>query len=126
MMAVNAPLELRYTSMLSAFRSIVTTEGVRSLWRGMPVVFTCAGPAHGAYFAAYEAVKRQTGARLGRDNPIGHSKCHVFFIGIFSFSLQNDLPHILYKSYNIIFSFSLQNDIPHILYKSYNITFEFQ
>lgn len=72
MMAVNAPLELRYTSMLSAFRSIVTTEGVRSLWRGMPVVFTCAGPAHGAYFAAYEAVKRQTGARLGRDNPIGH------------------------------------------------------
>ena len=42
------------------------------------MVFTCAGPAHGAYFAAYEAVKRQTGARLGRDNPVGHSKFCIF------------------------------------------------
>ena len=42
------------------------------------MVFTCAGPAHGAYFAAYEAVKRQTGARLGRDNPVGHSKFPKF------------------------------------------------
>jgi len=50
----------------------MATEGVRSLWRGMPVVFTCAGPAHGAYFASYESVKKQMGARLGRDNPFGH------------------------------------------------------
>ena len=74
MMAVSTPIEMRYTSMLNAFRSIMATEGVRSLWRGMPVVFTCAGPAHGAYFASYESVKKNVGAKLGPNNPIGHSK----------------------------------------------------
>jgi len=72
MMAVTTPIEMRYTSMLNAFRSILATEGMRSLWRGMPVVFTCAGPAHGAYFASYEASKRYMGAKLGRNNMMGH------------------------------------------------------
>jgi len=60
------------TGMASSLRSIVSTEGLRSLWRGMPVVMCWAGPAHAAYFTAYEVSKSKTGKLLGPANPIGH------------------------------------------------------
>lgn len=73
MMAVAGPAAgHRYSSMLQSLQSIVATEGITNLWRGMPVVLLWAGPAHGAYFAAYEALKRQTGSWLGNTNPLGH------------------------------------------------------
>ncbi|KAJ1921683.1 Fe(2+) transporter [Mycoemilia scoparia] len=50
-----------YTSVTHAFRLISTTEGARSLWRGVMSVVLGAGPAHAIYFAAYEQAKKMLG-----------------------------------------------------------------
>ena len=47
-------------------RRLVQREGIGALWRGMPAMAAAAGPAHGVYFAAYEAIKR----RLERAMPV--------------------------------------------------------
>lgn len=45
--------------MLHATRAIVSSEGLRSLWRGVGAVAVSAGPAHALYFATYEALRRK-------------------------------------------------------------------
>ncbi|AAW43801.1 hypothetical protein CNBE0360 [Cryptococcus deneoformans B-3501A] len=44
-------------------RSISTTEGLRSLWRGVASVILGAGPAHAAHFGMYEFVREISGGR---------------------------------------------------------------
>jgi solute carrier family 25 iron transporter 28/37 len=46
-----------YTSISNAISKISTTEGARSLWRGMTSVILGAGPAHAVYFGTYEFTK---------------------------------------------------------------------
>ena len=81
-MALSPPVEAKYRGVMQSLRSIVATEGVARLWRGIPVVLVGAGPAHGMYFMAYEWAKVGTGKRLGRNNPFGHSKCCLFYFEI--------------------------------------------
>lgn len=38
-----------------------------ALWRGMPAMAAAAGPAHGVYFAVYEAIKRELEKRVPGD-----------------------------------------------------------
>lgn len=47
-----------YSGIVNAMTRISSTEGTRSLWRGISSVFIGAGPAHAVYFAVYESVKQ--------------------------------------------------------------------
>lgn len=51
------------TTITQHFRSISTTEGVRSLWRGVASVILGAGPAHAAHFGMYEFVREISGGK---------------------------------------------------------------
>ena len=62
-----------YTGITNAISRISTTEGVRSLWRGMTSVIMGAGPAHAVYFGTYEFAKQAMGG-----NEAGH---HPFITG---------------------------------------------
>ncbi|KAG4304649.1 hypothetical protein PORY_002042 [Pneumocystis oryctolagi] len=55
---VNSPYAFR-TSIIRSLHWIASSEGVRSLWRGIPSVVIGAGPAHALYFGTYEFVKYQ-------------------------------------------------------------------
>lgn len=46
-----------YTGVTQALQKISTTEGARTLWRGVMSVVLGAGPAHAVYFATYEQTK---------------------------------------------------------------------
>ncbi|BFZ56847.1 Fe(2+) transporter [Savitreella phatthalungensis] len=63
-----------YTGIANAISRISTTEGVRSLWRGMGSVVMGAGPAHAVYFGTYEFTKEAMGG-----NEAGH---HPFITGL--------------------------------------------
>ncbi|ORY79408.1 glycosyltransferase family 20-domain-containing protein [Protomyces lactucae-debilis] len=54
-----------YTGITNAISKISTTEGVRSLWRGMTSVILGAGPAHAVYFGTYEFTKNYMGGNIG-------------------------------------------------------------
>ncbi|KAJ2502992.1 Fe(2+) transporter [Coemansia sp. RSA 1972] len=47
-----------YSGVVQALRSISTTEGMRTLYRGVMSVVLGAGPAHAVYFATYEHTKK--------------------------------------------------------------------
>ncbi|KAJ2773741.1 Fe(2+) transporter [Coemansia nantahalensis] len=47
-----------YGGVTQALRTIWTTEGMRTLWRGVTSVVLGAGPAHAVYFATYEQTKK--------------------------------------------------------------------
>ncbi|KAJ3363494.1 Fe(2+) transporter [Allomyces javanicus] len=47
----------QYAGTAEAFARIASTEGLRSLWRGVSSVVVGAGPAHALYFATYEYFK---------------------------------------------------------------------
>jgi solute carrier family 25 iron transporter 28/37 len=44
-------------------RAVATTDGLRSLWRGVASVIMGAGPAHAAHFGMYEFVREISGGR---------------------------------------------------------------
>ncbi|KTW31030.1 uncharacterized protein T551_01582 [Pneumocystis jirovecii RU7] len=48
-----------HTSIIQSLRWMVSSEGARSLWRGISSVVAGAGPAHALYFGTYEFVKYQ-------------------------------------------------------------------
>ncbi|KAF9221337.1 mitochondrial carrier [Gyrodon lividus] len=50
-----------YTGIGNAFTRISSTEGMRTLWRGVSSVIIGAGPAHAVHFGMYEAVKELAG-----------------------------------------------------------------
>ena len=56
-----------YTGIGNAFSRISSTEGARTLWRGVASVIAGAGPAHAVYFGTYEVVKELAGG-----NRAGH------------------------------------------------------
>ncbi|KZT59902.1 mitochondrial carrier [Calocera cornea HHB12733] len=58
-----------YSGIGNAVARISSTEGLRTLWRGVASVIVGAGPAHALYFGTYEIVKEATGG-----NRPGHHK----------------------------------------------------
>ncbi|KAF8705424.1 Mitochondrial carrier, partial [Rhizoctonia solani] len=56
-----------YSSLGNAVQRIASTEGLRTLWRGVASVILGAGPAHAVQFGTYEAVKEFAG-----DTKTGH------------------------------------------------------
>jgi len=56
-----------YSSVGNAFSRIASTEGLRTLWRGVSSVILGAGPAHAIHFGTLEAVKELAGG-----NEAGH------------------------------------------------------
>lgn len=66
-----------YSGVINAASRISTTEGARTLWRGVNSVIMGAGPAHALHFATLEFVQDALG-----DNGAGH---HHFAAGTVSF-----------------------------------------
>jgi solute carrier family 25 (mitochondrial iron transporter), member 28/37 len=50
-----------YSGVGDAITRISSTEGARSLWRGVSSVIMGAGPAHAVHFGVYETVKEFAG-----------------------------------------------------------------
>ncbi|PUU81540.1 mitochondrial carrier domain-containing protein [Tuber borchii] len=68
MQIVNPTPAAMYTGITNAVAQISSTEGVRSLWRGIASVAVGAGPAHAVYFGTYEAVKQKLGGNVGSEH----------------------------------------------------------
>jgi solute carrier family 25 (mitochondrial iron transporter), member 28/37 len=62
-----------YTGMGNAISRIQSTEGLRTLWRGVNSVIVGAGPAHAVHFGTYEAVREFLGG-----NDVGSDAGNVF------------------------------------------------
>lgn len=58
-----------YSSLGNAVQRIASTEGLRTLWRGVASVIMGAGPAHAVHFGTYEAVKELAGGNTGGHHP---------------------------------------------------------
>lgn len=56
-----------YSGVINALSKISTTEGHKTLWRGVNSVILGAGPAHALYFGTYEYAKHAFGG-----NESGH------------------------------------------------------
>ncbi|KAI5837381.1 mitochondrial carrier domain-containing protein [Morchella snyderi] len=68
MQIVNPTPAAMYSGITNAVAQISSTEGVRSLWRGIASVALGAGPAHAVYFGTYEAVKQKLGGNDGSEH----------------------------------------------------------
>lgn len=69
-----------YTGIGNAFTRISSTEGARTLWRGVSSVIMGAGPAHAVHFGAYEMVKEFAGGNVegGQHQWIATCMCFAF------------------------------------------------
>ncbi|KAK9703871.1 Fe(2+) transporter [Basidiobolus ranarum] len=67
MQIINPNPQAVYSGVVQAIARMTTTEGARSLWRGVNSVILGAGPAHALYFATYEHCKTMFGG-----SGIGH------------------------------------------------------
>ncbi|KAI5814867.1 mitochondrial carrier domain-containing protein [Pyronema omphalodes] len=70
MQIINPSPSALYNGIAHAAGQISSTEGIRSLWRGIGSVVLGAGPAHAVYFATYEAVKHKLGGNDIEHNPL--------------------------------------------------------
>ncbi|KAI5793890.1 mitochondrial carrier domain-containing protein [Peziza echinospora] len=68
MQIVNPTPSAMYTGIANAVSQISSTEGARSLWRGIASVALGAGPAHAVYFSTYEFVKESFGGNVGTEH----------------------------------------------------------
>ncbi|CAG8648035.1 10291_t:CDS:2 [Paraglomus occultum] len=68
MQILNPTPQAVYTGVGNAITRISTTEGVRTLWRGINSVILGAGPSHALYFGTYEFCKDI----FGGNKPGGH------------------------------------------------------
>ncbi|KAF8424061.1 mitochondrial carrier domain-containing protein [Tirmania nivea] len=68
MQIVNPTPSAVYTGIANAVAQISSTEGARSLWRGIASVALGAGPAHAVYFSTYEFVKQRLGGNEGEEH----------------------------------------------------------
>ncbi|KAI9798819.1 MAG: hypothetical protein M1825_004992 [Sarcosagium campestre] len=68
MQVINPSPSAVYTGIANAASRMSSTEGVRSLWRGISSVALGAGPAHAVYFVTYEVVKQNMGGNEGSDH----------------------------------------------------------
>ncbi|QRV74078.1 mitochondrial carrier protein [Ceratobasidium sp. AG-Ba] len=64
-----------YSSLGNAVQRIASTEGLRTLWRGVASVIMGAGPAHAVHFGTYEAVKELAGGNTGGHHPGATRAC---------------------------------------------------
>ncbi|KAG8884945.1 Fe(2+) transporter [Tulasnella sp. 331] len=62
-----------YTGVVNAFTRISSTEGLRTLWRGVASVVMGAGPAHAVHFGMYEFVKDLAGGNKAGHHPLATS-----------------------------------------------------
>ncbi|KAG9010647.1 Fe(2+) transporter [Tulasnella sp. JGI-2019a] len=62
-----------YTGVVNAFTRISSTEGLRTLWRGVASVIMGAGPAHAVHFGMYEFVKDLAGGNKAGHHPLATS-----------------------------------------------------
>jgi len=60
-----------------AMKSLVRSEGVLRLWRGVSTMFAGCIPAHAAYFTIFEEVKRVTGAGAPGHHPLAAASAGV-------------------------------------------------
>jgi len=63
-----------YSGVINAASRISTTEGVRTLWRGVNSVIMGAGPAHALYFGTYEYAKQAFGGNEAGHHPLAAGK----------------------------------------------------
>ena len=63
-----------YSGVINAASRITTTEGARTLWRGVNSVIMGAGPAHALYFATYEHAKQAFGGNGSGHHPLAAGK----------------------------------------------------
>jgi hypothetical protein len=66
-----------YTGVGNAFTRISSTEGIRTLWRGVSSVILGAGPAHAVHFGTYEAVKELAGANETGNHWVATCECPI-------------------------------------------------
>ncbi|KAF9428562.1 Fe(2+) transporter [Podila epigama] len=59
-----------YSGVINAASRISTTEGVKTLWRGVNSVIMGAGPAHALYFGTYEYAKQAFGGNESGHHPL--------------------------------------------------------
>lgn len=59
-----------HSRIIPVVRSIVATEGVAALWRGIPAVIISAGPAHALSFATYETVRKILAPQVATDGDV--------------------------------------------------------
>lgn len=69
-----------YSGVLNAFSKISTTEGAKTLWRGVNSVILGAGPAHALYFGTYEYAKHAFGGNESGHHPIAAGKDFLSFL----------------------------------------------
>ena len=67
----------QYKGVMRSFKQIVRTESPRSLFRGIGLVATGAGPAHALYFSCYEYTKKLLS---------GNSRSNVLAQGVMTYS----------------------------------------
>ncbi|KAK9766599.1 Fe(2+) transporter [Basidiobolus ranarum] len=70
MQILNPNPQAVYSGVVQAITRMTTTEGARSLWRGVNSVILGAGPAHALYFATYEHCKTLFGGSGLGHHPI--------------------------------------------------------
>ncbi|ORX99644.1 carrier protein [Basidiobolus meristosporus CBS 931.73] len=70
MQIINPNPQAVYSGVVQALTRMTTTEGARSLWRGVNSVILGAGPAHALYFATYEHCKSLFGGDAAGHHPI--------------------------------------------------------
>lgn len=69
-----------YSSLGNAVQRIASSEGLRTLWRGVASVIMGAGPAHAVHFGAYEAVKELAGGNTGGHHPGATCEPNILFM----------------------------------------------
>jgi len=77
MQAAEFAAQPSYRNAVHGLVHIVRHEGVRSLYRGLPITAFGAAPSHAAHFAAYEAVKRKFGIERGSHSPLVSALCGI-------------------------------------------------
>jgi hypothetical protein len=75
-----------YSGMSNAVARISSTEGLRTLWRGVASVIAGAGPAHAVQFGTLEAVKEMMEKREGTPTWVTTGKLAVLYASV-AFSL---------------------------------------
>ena len=67
-----------YNGTLDALVTIARTETPGTLFRGISVVASGAGPAHAIYFSSYEQAKKMLGIKdTAHENHIGATRTHA-------------------------------------------------
>ena len=67
-----------YNTLYSSLTRVATTDGLRTLWKGVNSVIMGAGPAHAVYFGTYEIVKDLAGGNRPGHQFAATGECFLF------------------------------------------------